>query len=142
MLYSSEHDELNVKGVRPADDMDSIRQYSRIPDGARQVVDNAAIADGTTTAYTVTDGKILYLCTAVVGVRNLSAGNGTGYIYIYTNTAAVWFRLMVVATLGHTSIFYPISFNPPLEIPEKYYFVLHSNIVNYATYLNIHGFEI
>lgn len=123
------HREQNMErwvGVRPGHNGEQIAAYY-------------GVTDATTAVYTVPDGKTLFLVTALAAFDNWSAAARSGSAVLYTDAAAaVWFLAgwRFVAN-GNDQV--PIHFNPPMEIPEKYYFTLISSGANSSSRLSLFG---
>lgn len=136
-----EYNQVKCRGVYPGYDMDSLRQYPRRPEGSTQIVATGAKTNGSSTVYTVTAGKTLYLCSYHATLRNESGAVNNGYARIVTSGAASWFFLHYGALADDVSENIFGTFNPALEVPENYYFQINSSAANFTTLLSIHGYE-
>lgn len=140
MAGAIEYNEAKHVGVKPAVDQDSIRIYSRIPEWGNEVVATGVANNSTVTVYTVAAGKTLYLTHANVDLTNNSGAVTFSATYISTGGGGVYFRLANAYLPAGNSKGKVLIFNPPMEVPATYYFVLASGVLNAPSYLSIHGF--
>lgn len=90
--------------------------------------------------YTVTAGKVLYLCTA--GLSTYTAVAGSAFLAIYTGVPVFWHDLLafyqaINATSGNPTI----AFWPPLEVPAGYQIQVRSSVVGLIVQGYIFGWE-
>jgi len=140
MAETIEHNEIRHVGVKPAVDQDSIRMYSKMPDFATEVtaIDNVAL--GTNDWYTVPAGKTLYLTTFVLSASNTLGGITDGYSMIRTSAPADYFCFFSGVMPRTFILLQSYPFNPPLPIPENYYFRHYSNHGQLLIYGSLYGF--
>lgn len=131
-----------IFGVYPGYDMDSLRQYPRIPGDATQIIKTSAIQNTTVSFYTVTAGKTLYLCAFDYHAQNNSGAQASGYLRLSTNGAVEWYRFALSFLPDKSSEMYGNNYVPAIEIPAGYYFKLYSSAVNMWVTASIFGYEI
>lgn len=137
-----ENNLINIRGVRPGYDMDSLREYPRMPSAGIQVAASADIDNGTVIIHTVTAGKTLYLCHYMWSIWNISGGNGWGRLQVRDAGDA---QVYLIVDSGAADDFaYGISgnFNPPLEVPAGYDICVISGQADCWVSGFIHGYEI
>jgi len=105
-----------------------------------QIAANVFVDNVTTIIYTVSAGKTLYLCHAILASTSIVAGNGV--LKIRDAVDADWIHLarayQTALSWGQN---YSIPFWPPLEIPALYDVVVLSNAVGCSWLGGIHGWE-
>jgi hypothetical protein len=90
--------------------------------------------------HTVTDGKTFFLTTLTLSVGAPAAGVGWMYVRDAADVDA-YFLVFVQCSATTASGPFSVTFNPPLEIPEKYDIVVRSNVAVLDVYGFVHGWE-
>jgi hypothetical protein len=140
MTNNIETNEIKQVGVKPAQDQESIRIYSRIPDSGLQVAYTTTISNATTVIYTVPVGNTLRLTSFACGCSNNSGGSTNGWVQWYNTTPAAWYKMLDTYLLDQTCFGLTHVFNPPLEIPQSYYLQVYSGSAGHFTWVSFHGF--
>lgn len=89
---------------------------------------------------TVTTGKTLFLCTAMMGFSGIAAGNAS--LYIRDDSDIRWGYIFLeniaAGDSGRSSV---ATFWPPLEIPEDYDIIIRSSAAGLEVNGTIFGWE-
>jgi len=90
--------------------------------------------------HTVTQGKWLYLSFAMLSASTWDVG-GSADMYVRDTNDNVVYYFCAFNLLGIQSIFAPMKFDPPVEIPPGYDIIVTKGSATSWVYGFIHGWE-
>jgi len=126
-------------GIRPTDPREAIptQPYG---DFGTQVAKYAWVENATSIIHTVSAGKTLYLCSIALSVDAVADGRGRMFVRDDTDTIQYYFfRARRPAGSGEMV---PLTFNPPLQIPEGWDICVWSEVADFHLIGFIFGYEL
>ena len=105
-----------------------------------QVAKQNAVINATVIVHTVTDGKTFFLTTLTLSIEVPAAG----YSYMFVRDAGdvvAYFLGFIQCSATSAAGPLAVTFNPPLEIPEKYDICVGSTVALLTVGGFVHGWE-
>lgn len=112
-----------------------------VPSDVTRVTQSVNSYGAENTLKTVTAGKTLYVCTLIVSTVNSNAAVQWGMVRVKNAAGTEQYRLWYEYTPPSDGECCPITFNPPLEIPEEWYITVYSADADLEVNGFIDGYE-